>query len=175
MLLTLSTFIDTTPLAFCPESDNDAKKASLQAEALSKASGSVLETCWSKEMMAECVVSLDGRLEQVASLMSRIRSADEGVFTSLWPTRDIPSSIFALADNLYMAPDRIDKLKESVARSGAEMALCLLLSWYPTANVQTIASIMCKPTIGFCSCQPDSQVTTVVGDEEWAAGAVHTT
>ena len=112
----------------------------LEAGALSKPTGSVLETCWSKEMMAECVVSLDSRLEQVASLMSRIRSAGEGVFTSLWPTWDIPSSIFTLADNLSMAPDRIDELKESAARSGAEMALCLLLSWYPTADVQTISS-----------------------------------
>lgn len=32
---------------------------------------------------------------------------------------------------------------------------------------------MCRLTFSFCTCQPDSRVATLVGDEDWALGIIH--
>ena len=140
-------FADMAPLAFCPEAERDTRRAALQAcdisiehHALSEAGGSVVETCWSAETLDKCVVTLQDLLAQVGDLVRRMRSGGNEICKTIWPDKDVPTSVFSLADHLSIAPERIDELRESAARLGAEMTLSLMLSWYPNADVRTIAS-----------------------------------
>ena len=136
-----------TPSASCPELEKENKRSALQTydisrehRTLSEAGDSVVKTCWSTGVLDECVVSLEDLLAQVGDLVRTMRSGGNEICKTIWPDKEVPTSVFSLADHLSTAPERIDELRESAARLGAEMTLSLMLSWYPNADVKTIAS-----------------------------------
>ena len=68
-----------------------------------------------------------------------MKAAAQDICAVLWPTEEPRSSIFALADKLTLGAAEVEEWKESAARSGAGLALAMVLAHYPDVNVDEVA------------------------------------
>jgi hypothetical protein len=89
----------------------------------------------------ELVALVKGQLHPVAKLGGDFRRAIVSVFKTLWPGRAVPDEIQALLKWIPLAPNRVDVLKESAARAGAEQALEFVLSWYPGISLDQLENL----------------------------------
>ena len=72
-------------------------------------------------------------------LFRSMKSASRDLCATLWPTEEPRSSIFALADKLTLGPAEVDEWRESAARSGAGLAMAMVLAHYPEVDVDEVA------------------------------------
>lgn len=100
----------------------------------------VLEALWSPESMANCIVTVEYRLEQMATLVCDFKTAAQGLFATMWPKKEVPSSTFALTDHFTSSPDAVYGWMKSVARAGAGAALAFLRAHHPDGDLKKITS-----------------------------------
>lgn len=77
---------------------------------------------------------LGDRLGRTIGLLERLKSAAQGVCTSLWLDELAIVNVPSLATRLLQAPVHISQWKELSARIGALMALTLVQGQFPTAE-----------------------------------------
>jgi hypothetical protein len=80
------------------------------------------------------------RITPVTMLGHELRLAVEELFRLLWPTETLPADLAHLVKWLETAPDRLLDWKESAARTGADMALSFMLSWYEEVSLDQLES-----------------------------------
>jgi hypothetical protein len=78
------------------------------------------------------------RITPVTMLGHELRLAVEELFRLLWPTETLPADLAHLVKWLETAPDRLLDWKESAARTGANMALSFMLSWYEEVSLDQL-------------------------------------
>ena len=79
--------------------------------------------------------SASSRLFQLGKELQALKQAAGGVLENLWPDAPIPETLHDLSVRLDGAPVGIDKQTEMAALGGTDMALALVLSWYPDVKV----------------------------------------
>ena len=82
------------------------------------------------EAMAGWEPSAEDQVALLGEKAKALRDADEAVFATTWDSEPQPGSMAELAVRLQEVPDAVDRLRELAARSGAEMALTMVMSWF---------------------------------------------
>ena len=67
-----------------------------------------------------------------------LKDAAGGVLENLWPDAPVPEALYDLSVRLDGAPASIDEQVEMAARGGTDMALALVMSWYPEVKVDML-------------------------------------
>ena len=67
-----------------------------------------------------------------------MKEAAGGVLKNLWPDAPVPKALHDLSVLLDGAPAGVDEQMEMAAQGGAEMALHLVMSWYPDVQVDML-------------------------------------
>ena len=67
-----------------------------------------------------------------------MKEAAGGVLKNLWPDAPVPETLHDLSVHLDGAPAGIDEQMEMASRGGADMALTLVMSWYPDVKVDML-------------------------------------
>ena len=86
-------------------------------------------------MVAEITVAAKARLEAVERQMNQLFEDGLSMVAALWPGAVAPSSVSRLARWLEAGAARLNAWRASAARAGADMALGIVLSWYPTIRL----------------------------------------
>ncbi|XP_047084691.1 uncharacterized protein LOC124695934, partial [Lolium rigidum] len=87
--------------------------------------------------MDDYLASMAARVEPITMLGYEPRKAAKEL-RMLWPTETLSGELANLIKWLESAPDRFLDWKDSVARTGATMALSFVLSWYDEVNLDQL-------------------------------------
>lgn len=130
--------IDLLPsLGVFPETQAPAEEAVSAHRQELRAAGAVIEeyAAWT---VAEITVDAKARLETVERGMDRLFEAGLSMVAALWPAAVAPATANRLARWLKAGAARLGACRASAARAGAEMALGVVLSWYPTIRLDQL-------------------------------------
>ena len=78
--------------------------------------------------------------------MQELREAAGGVLKNLWPNAPIPETLHDLSVRLDRAPAGIGEQVEMAAQGGSDMALALVVSWYPNVDANMLTGGFLKGT-----------------------------
>ncbi|KAM0920801.1 hypothetical protein ACQ4PT_007282 [Festuca glaucescens] len=84
------------------------------------------------------LAAMQARITPITMLGHELRLAVEEIYRLLWLTKTLPAELGRLVEWLNTAPDWIQDWKESSARSGADMALSFVLSWYEEVSLDRL-------------------------------------
>ena len=87
---------------------------------------------------AGSVLSASSRILQRGKELQALREAAGGVLENLWPDVPVPETLDDLSVRLDGAPAGINEQMEMAARGGSNMALALVVSWYPNVDVNML-------------------------------------
>ena len=73
-----------------------------------------------------------------------MKEATGGVLKNLWPHAPVPETLHDLSICLDGAPAGIDEQVEMAARGGTDMALALVMSWYPEVKVDMLTGVFAR-------------------------------
>ena len=91
--------------------------------------------------MEEWLYSVRARIANVQKLSEEALEAMKEFFRVLWSKKTAPATIRELAEVLSGAQDRMIEWCESAARVGADEALCYILSFYETLELEKIIGV----------------------------------
>lgn len=80
-------------LFVCSDKEAELKRIATRFRKLSESATAAVNSFWSSEAMASTVVTLEDMLEQIASLVERMKMGVMGIFRVMWPTNTPPTSI----------------------------------------------------------------------------------
>ena len=80
--------------------------------------------------MASFEPTAEDRVAALDEEAQALRGAGEAVLAATWESEAVPDDMAELAARLQEVPDAVERLRESAARSGAEMALTMIMSWH---------------------------------------------
>ena len=82
--------------------------------------------------------SASSRLHHFHQEFKLLKEAAGGVLENLWPDAPVPETLHELSNRPDGAPTGIDEQVEMAARGGTDMALALVMSWYPEVKVDML-------------------------------------
>ena len=103
-----------------------------------KAVASVLVLPQHSGAAAGAVPFASSRLLQFGQEFQALKEAAGGVLANLWSDAPVPKTLHDLSVRLDGAPAGIDGQVEMAARGSTDMALALVMSWYPDVMVHKI-------------------------------------
>ena len=90
--------------------------------------------------------SASSRILQLGKELQELREAADGILENLWPNVPVPETLHDLSVRLDRAPAGIGEQVEMAAQGGSDMALALVVSWYPNVDVNMLTGGFCKGT-----------------------------
>ena len=72
------------------------------------------------------VLWLESRMDRVVAYLARLKAAMTRVDAKLWPQAELSQDLESLMARLNQIPGRVQELKKSSARCGADVALSLV-------------------------------------------------
>ena len=94
-------------------------------DVLRRARAAELGVAPDSEAMAGFEPTAEDRVAALGEEAQALRGAGEAVFAATWESEAAPDNMAELATRLLEVPDAVERLRESAARSGEEMALTM--------------------------------------------------
>ena len=82
--------------------------------------------------------SASSRILQLGKELQELREAASSILENLLPNAPVPETLHDLSVCLDGAPAGIEEQVEMAARGGSDMALALVVSWYPNVDVNML-------------------------------------
>ena len=87
------------------------------------------------------MLSASSRVLQLGVELQALKEATGGILENLWPNAPVPGTLHDLSVRLDRAPAGIDEQMEMAARGGTDMALSLVVSWYPSIDLNMLTAL----------------------------------